>query len=102
MYNDANYLIEKSQIIPIFYPIEESTCQNLLRLLGFNDFKFKAPEEVLNEMNVGRVDVEFVRRISKSFMKGGDVKEVNYVYPVYWINPKSDTQKGIINIKAER
>ena len=34
-------------------------------------------------------------------MKGGDEKGVNYVYPVELINPKGETQKGNIMIKAE-
>ena len=34
-------------------------------------------------------------------MKGGDEKGVNYVYPVDWIIPKGETQKGNIMINAE-
>ena len=52
-------------------------------------------------MNVDRIDAEFVQKISKTFMKGGDEKGVNYFYPVDWINPKRETQKGNIMIKAE-
>ena len=59
------------------------------------------PNEVLNEMNVERTDAEFVQKVSKTFMKGGDEKGVNYVYPVEWINLKSQTQKGNIMINAE-
>ena len=85
-YDDATYLSKKSQIIPTFYPIKESVCQNLwqghkARLPGLGDFEFNAPKEVLNEMNFDRTDAEFVQKISKTFMKGGDEKGVNYVYP---------------------
>ena len=52
-------------------------------------------------MNVGRTDAEFVQKVSKTFMKGGDEKGVNYVYPVEWINPKGETQNGNIMINAE-
>ena len=52
-------------------------------------------------MNVDRTDAEFVQKVSKTFMKGGDEKGVNYVYPVEWINPKGETQKGNIMINAE-
>ena len=52
-------------------------------------------------MNVDRNDAEFVQKISKTFMKGGDEKRVNSVYPVDWINPKGETQKGNIMINAE-
>ena len=52
-------------------------------------------------MNVDRTDAEFVQKISKIFMKGGDEKGVNYVYPVDWINPKGETEKGNIMINAE-
>ena len=34
-------------------------------------------------------------------MKGGDEKGVNYVYPMGWINPKSETKKLNIMINAE-
>ena len=86
-YDDATYLNEKSQIIPAFFIIRESVCQNLwhghkARLPGFDDFEFNALEEVLNEMNVDRTDAEFVQKVSKTFMKGGDEKRVNYVYHV--------------------
>ena len=69
-YDDATYLNEKSKIIPTFYPIKESVCQNLwqghkARLPGLGDFEFNAPKEVLNEMNVDRTDAEFVQKISK-------------------------------------
>ena len=105
-YDDATYLNEKSQIIPTFYPIKESLCQNLwqehkARLPGLGDFEFNNPIEVLNEMNVDRIDAEFVHKISKTFTKGGDEKGVNYVYSVDWINPKGETQKGNIMINAE-
>ena len=52
-------------------------------------------------MNVDRTDAEFDQKISKTFMKGGDEKRVNYVYPVDWLNPKGETQKGSIMINAE-
>ena len=46
------------------------------------DFEFNAPKEVLNEMNLDRTDAEFVQKVSKTFMKGGDEKGMIYVYPV--------------------
>ena len=52
-------------------------------------------------MNVDRTDAEFVQKISKTFMKGGDKKGVNYVYPVDWINSKGEIQKGNSMINAE-
>ena len=52
-------------------------------------------------MNVDRTDAVFVQKISRTFMKGGDEKGVNYVYPVDWINPKGETQKDNIMINAE-
>ena len=105
-YDDATYISEKTQIMPTFYPIKESVCQNLwqrhkVRLPGLGYFEFNAPKEVLNEMNVDRTDGEFILKVSKTFMKGGDEKGVNYVYPVNWINPKDETQKGNITINAE-
>ena len=105
-HDNATYLKEKSQIFPTFYPVKESVCQNLwqehkARLPGLGDFEFNAPKEVLNEMNVDRTDAELVQKIPKTFMKGGDEKGVNYVYPVDWINPKGETQKGNIMINAE-
>ena len=92
--------------MPTFYPIKESVCQNLwqrhkARLPGLGYFEFNAPKEVLKEMNVVRTDGEFVQEVSKTFMKGGDEKGVNYVYPVNWINPKDETQKSNITINAE-
>ena len=86
-YDDATFLNEKLQINPTFFPIKESVCQNFwqghkARLPGLGDFEFNAPKEVLNEMNVDRTDAEFVQKISKTFMKDGDEKGVNYVYPV--------------------
>ena len=80
-YHDATYLNEKSQIIPMFYPIKESVCQNLWQghkawLPGLGDFEFNAPKEVLNEMNFDRSDAEL-------------------------INPKGETQKTNIMINAE-
>ena len=52
-------------------------------------------------MNVDRTDAEFVQKISKTFMKGGVEKGVNYVHPMDWINPKGETQKSNIMINAE-
>ena len=52
-------------------------------------------------MNVGQSDAEFVQKVSQTFMKGGDEKRVSYVYPVNWINPKGEKQKGNIMINAE-
>ena len=52
-------------------------------------------------MNVDRTDTEFAQKVSKTFTKGGDEKGVNYVYPVEWINPKGETQKGNIMINAK-
>ena len=52
-------------------------------------------------MNVDKTDAEFVQKVSKTFMKGGDEKRVNYVYPVEWINPKGETQNRNIMINAE-
>ena len=52
-------------------------------------------------MSVDRTDAEFVQKISKTFMKGGDEKGVNYVYPVDWINPKGEIQKSNIVINVE-
>ena len=105
-YDDATYLNKKSQIFPTFYQIKDSVCQNLwqghkTRLWGLGDFEFNAPKEVLNEMNVDRTEAEFFQKISETFMKGGDEKRVNNVYPVDWINPKGETQKGNIMINAE-
>ena len=56
-YDDATYLKEKSQLIPTFYPIKESVCQNLwqghkARLPCLGDCEFNVPKEVLNEINV--------------------------------------------------
>ena len=89
-----------------FNAIKESVCQNLwqghkAQLPGLGEFKFNAPKEVPNEMNANRTDAEFVQKISKTVMKGGDEKGKNYVYPVDWINPKSETQKRNIMINAE-
>ena len=52
-------------------------------------------------MNVDRTDAEFVQKVSKTSLKGRDEKGVNYVYPMEWINPKGETQKGNIMINAE-
>ena len=52
-------------------------------------------------MNVDQNDAEFVQKLPRKFMKGGDEKRVNDVYPVEWINPKGETQKGNIMINAE-
>ena len=83
-YDDATKLNEKTQIIPTFNPIKESVGQNLwqghkARLPGIGDFEFNAPKGVLNEMNVGQTDEEFVQKVSKTFTKGGDEKGVNSV-----------------------
>ena len=59
------------------------------------------PKEVLNEMNVDRTDAEFFQKVSKTCMKGGDEKRVNYVYPMEWINTKGETQEANIMINAE-
>ena len=52
-------------------------------------------------MNVDRTLAEFVQKVPKTFMKGGDQKGVTYVYPVECLNPKSETQKNNIMIIAE-
>ena len=54
-YDDATYLNEKSQIIPTFYTIKESVCQNLWQgtRRGYQVLVIlNAPKKVLNEMNV--------------------------------------------------
>ena len=52
-------------------------------------------------MNVDQTNAEFVQKVLKTFMKGGDEKGVNCVDPVEWFNPKGETQKGnfIINVE---
>ena len=52
-------------------------------------------------MKVDRTVAEFVQKVSKTFMKGGDEKRVNYVYTVEWINPKEETPKCNIMINAQ-
>ena len=71
-YDDATYLSEISQIIPAFYPRNESVCQNLwqghkAQLTGLGAFRFKALKQVLNEINVGQTDAEFVQKVLKTF-----------------------------------
>ena len=88
--DDATYLNGKLQIIPLFYPIKKSVCQNLwqghkARLPGLGDFEISATKEVLHEMNVGRKNAEFVQKVSKTLMKGGEEKRVKYFYHVGWI-----------------
>ena len=70
------------------------------RLPGLCEFEFNAPKEVHNEMNVDKTDAEFVQKVSKTIMKGGDENGVNYVYPVEWINPKGETRKSNIMINT--
>ena len=103
-YDDSTYLNEKSQIIPTFYPIKESVCQNLwqghkARLPGLGDFGLDDPKEVFNEMNVDRTDAEIVQKVSKTFMKGGDEKRSEFCLPRGVDQYK--TQKKIIMIYAE-
>ena len=86
--------------------MKESVCQKLrqghkARLSDLGDFEFNSPKKVLDEMNVGRTDAEFVQKLSITFMKGGDEKAVNYLYSVDWINPKGETQKSNIMINSE-
>ena len=52
-------------------------------------------------MNVDRTDEELVQTVSKTFMKSGDEKGVNYVHPVEWIKPKGETQRSNIMTNAE-
>ena len=52
-------------------------------------------------MNVDRTDAQFVQKVAKTFMKGGDEKGVNYVYPKEWINSKGETHKSNITINTE-
>ena len=76
-YDDATYFNEKTQIIPTFYPLKESVCQTLWQghkmvWPGLVDFKINAPKEILNGMVGDGSDSEFVQKISKTFMKGGE------------------------------
>ena len=73
--------------------------QNLLP--GLVDFEYSGPKEILNGMICGASDSEFVQKITKTFMKGGEEKGVNYVYPVGWIKPKGEKQENNIMINAE-
>ena len=71
------------------------------RLPGLGDSTLNALKEVPNETNFGRANTVFVQNVSKTLMKVGDEKGVNYVYLVDWINPKVETQKSNVMIIAE-
>ena len=70
-------------------------------LPGLGEFDFSVLTEIIHWMVDGGSDSEFVQKVSKSFMKDGYEKVVNYVYPVNWINPKIEKQKGNIRINAD-
>ena len=59
-------------------------------LPGLVDFEFRALKEILIGMVGGGCNARCVQKGSKIFMKGGDEKEVNYVYPLGFVNPKGD------------
>ena len=98
-YDKATYLNEKTQIIPTFYPLKNQSDKNYVT--GKGDFKFNAPNEKVNAMVGSGSDSDFVKKISKTFMKSGEEKGVNYVYPVDRINPIREKQKSSIIINAE-
>ena len=50
---------------------------------------------------MGWLLTEANHKISKPFMKSGEEKGVNYVYPTDWINQKGEKQKIIITMNAE-
>ena len=55
----------------------------------------------LNGMFGGRSDSESVQKVFLILMRSGDEKWLIYVYPVDWIKPKGEKQKGKNMIKAE-
>ena len=69
-------------------------------LPGLADFKFNAPKEILMGMFGGGSDSKFFQKVSKTFMKGGEEKGVNYVYGLDWINRKNEKHKDNIIKKA--
>ena len=56
-------------------------------LQGLGDFEFSVHKDNFNGMDGCRVDSESVQKVSKTFLKGGEEKGVNYVYPGDRINP---------------
>ena len=70
-------------------------------LPGLGEFEFSVLTEIIYWMVYGGSDLEFVQKVSKSFMKDGYEKVVNYVYPVNWFNPKVEKQKGNIRRNAD-
>ena len=70
-------------------------------LQELDDFGFNAPKELINGIVGGGSASEFIQKISKTFSKRREKKRMNYVYPVDWINPKGENQKGNITINAE-
>ena len=69
-------------------------------LPGLADFKFYAPKEILVVMFGGGSDSEFFQKVSKTFVKSGEEKGVNYVYALDWINRKNEKHKANIIINA--
>ena len=70
-------------------------------LLGFSDFALSGPNEILNGIVGGGSDSDIVQEVTKTFMKGGEEKGVNYVFPVAWIKPKGEKRKSNIKINAK-
>ena len=62
-------------------------------VLGLGEFEYCAPKEKLKVLVAGESDPEFLQKLSKTFMEGGDDKGVKYVNPVNWVSPKTEQQK---------
>ena len=96
-YEDAKYLSEKIQKNTKMYTLKKSVCQKLWQgpkvSMELGDVKFNASKEIINGTVVDGNDSDFVQKVSKTFMKGGEEKGVNYLYPVNWINPKMKNRK---------
>ena len=97
-YVDTTYLNEKTQIIPNVLPFKRTSLTKQWQghkvvLPGLRDFNFNAPKEIINGMAGYGSDPMFDQKISKTFLKSGEEKGVNYVFPVDWINPKVENKK---------
>ena len=68
---------------------------------GFADFKFSVEKETLAKLSNSDSNIEYSKKISRTFMKGGDHKGSEYIYPVNWVSPKGEKILGNILINGE-
>ena len=86
-WDDAAFIQENSQLIPMYYPFTSKACCKLLQgisvnLPGFGNEKFSFETTLLRKLQETKTEIKIKTKRGSAYMKGGNKKGVKFEYPV--------------------